>query len=206
MPSKEATWYLIVRHRERLLMLESVPFNSTHVLISQRMGIRFSVSIFCSMLFTYSMVTIQNLLYEYVSQKKMSCKACLTLLGKISSISSHVNNQLVKERTFMPFLLKTLTQSQIWKVQKKCKWLAKCTNSRCRKIINVGIECIVIAGALMIPFNTNKAVAQKFYYCLHALCVTNWLPWTNIWPLLEFTFDNHITDDRKKEIFSLLNI
>ena len=98
------------------------------------------------------------------------------------------------------------TQSQIWKVQKKCKWLAKCTNGLCRKIINVGIECIVIAGAVMIPFNTNKAVAQKFYYCLHALCVTNWLPWTNIWSLLEFTFDKHITDDRKKEIFSLLNI
>ena len=98
------------------------------------------------------------------------------------------------------------TQPQIWKVQKKCKWLAKCTNSRCRKVINVGTECIVIEGALMVPFNTNKAVAQKFYYCLHVLCVTNWLPWTNIRPLLELTFDNDITDDRKKEIFSLLNI
>ena len=137
----------------------------------------------------------------------MSCEVCLTLLGKISSISSYGNNQLVKERTFMIFLLKTLfTQPQIWKVQIKCKWLAKCTNSRCRKVINVGTECIVMGGALMVPFNTNKAAAQNFYYCLHALCVTNWLPWTNIRPLLELTFDNDITDDRKKEIFSLLNI
>ena len=57
-PSKEATSYLILRHRERLLMLKSVPFNGTHVLISQRMGIGFSVSTFWSLLFTYSMVTI----------------------------------------------------------------------------------------------------------------------------------------------------
>ena len=34
------------------------------------------------------------------------------------------------------------TQPQIWKVQKKCKQLAKCTNSCCRKIINVGTECL----------------------------------------------------------------
>ena len=64
----------------------------------------------------------------------------------------------------------------------------------------------VIEGALTVPFNTNKAVAQKFYYCLDALGITNWPPWTNLLPLLELTFDNDITDDRKKEIFSLLNI
>ena len=38
----------------------------------------------------------------------MTCEACLTLLGKISSISSYANNQLVKESTFMPFSLNAL--------------------------------------------------------------------------------------------------
>ena len=58
------------------------------------------------------------------------------------------------------------TQPQIWKVHKIASgWqMYKCTNSRCRKVINVGIECIVIEGALIVPFNTNKAVARKFYY------------------------------------------
>ena len=98
------------------------------------------------------------------------------------------------------------TQPQIWKVQKKCKRLAKCTNSRCRKVINVGAESIVIEGALTVPFNMNKAVAQKLYYCLDSLCITSRLRWTSIRPLLELKFDNDITDDGKMEILSLLNI
>ena len=57
-PSKEATWYQIVRHRERLLMLKSVLFNRAHVVFSQRMDTVFSVSTFCSLFFTYSMVRI----------------------------------------------------------------------------------------------------------------------------------------------------
>ena len=36
-PSKEATWYLIVQHQEQLLMLKSVLFNRAHILIPQRM-------------------------------------------------------------------------------------------------------------------------------------------------------------------------
>ena len=81
------------------------------------------------------------------------------------------------------------TQPQIWKVQKMCKQFAKCTNSRCRKVINVGTECIFIEGALIVPFITNKAGAQKFYNCLHGLCITNRPLWTNIWLSLELTFE-----------------
>ena len=84
--------------------------------------------------------------------------------------------------------------------------MAKCINSRCRKVINVETECIVIEGALTVSFNTKKPVAQKFYYRLDALCIPNRPPLTNIQPLLELTFDNDVTDDGKKEIFSLLNI
>ena len=65
------------------------------------------------------------------------------------------------------------THPQIWKVQKKCKWLAKYTNSRCRKVINIGTECIVIEDVRRVPFTTNTAVAQKFYQCLDALFITN---------------------------------
>ena len=61
-------------------------------------------------------------------------------------------------------------------------------------------------GALTVSFNTIEAVVQKFYYCLEALCIPNRPPLTNIQPLLELTFDNDVTDDRTKEIFSLLNI
>ena len=74
-------------------------------------------------------------------------------------------------------------------MQKKCKRLVTCTNTCCKKVVNVGTECIVTEGALTVPFNTNKAVAQKFYYCLYALCITNRPPWTNIWLLLELTFN-----------------
>ena len=91
-------------------------------------------------------------------------------------------------------------------MQKKCKWLAKFGNSRCRNVINVGTEFIVIESVVTVPFSMNKVVAQKFYYCLDALCITNQPLLTNIRPLLELTFDNNITDDRKKEVFSLLNI
>ena len=73
-------------------------------------------------------------------------------------------------------------------------------------VTNVENDCIVNEGALTVPFNMNKAVAQKFYYCLDALCITNWPLWTNVPSLLELTFDSNITDDSKKEIFSLLNI
>ena len=38
----------------------------------------------------------------------MTCKVCFRLLGKILSASFYANNQLVKERTFIPFLLNTL--------------------------------------------------------------------------------------------------
>ena len=131
----------------------------------------------------------------------MTCKACLT--------HQFLREQPTSKRKdfhVIPAEHACFTQPQIWKVQKRCKWLAKCTNSRSRKVINVGTECIVIEVALKIPFNTNKAVTQKFYYCLDALCITNWPPWTNIRPLLELTFDSDITNDRKKEIFSLPKI
>ena len=61
-----------------------------------------------------------------------------------------------------------------------CKRLGKCANSHCRKAITVGTKSIVINGALTVPSNANKAVAQKFYYCLNALFITNRPPWTNI--------------------------
>ena len=124
-------------------------------------------------------------------------KACGPTLTEMSERRNHRNIAGVARKG---------QDLEIWKLQKKCKRLAKYTNSHCRKVINVGTECIVIEGALTVPFNTNKAVAQKFYYCLDALCITNRPPWTNIRPLLEMNLDNDITDDRKKEIFSLLNI
>ena len=101
--------------------------------------------------------------------------------------SSYAKNQLLKERTSILFLLSTLVflNHKFGKCPKKCKRLAKCTNSRCRKVINGGTECIVIDGALTVPFYANKAVAQKFYYYLDALCIANQPPWTNIRPLLE---------------------
>ena len=133
---------------------------------SAKNGHRFSVSTFCSLFLTFSTV--------------MTCKACLMLLGKISSISSYANNQLVKERTFMPFFLNTLVLlnhkfGKCEKVQVVGKMY-----SHCRKGFNVGTRCIVIEGALAVPFNTNKTVTQKFYYCFEALCISNLLSWTNI--------------------------
>ena len=95
------------------------------------------------------------------------------------------------------------THPQIWKVQKKCKWLAKYTNSRCRKVINIGTECIVIEDVRRVPFTTNTAVAQKFYQCLMLSSLRTSHKYSD---MFELTFDNGITDDRKKENFSLINI
>ena len=136
--------------------------------------------------------------------EEMTCEACLTLLGKISNISCYSNSQLVKERIFLLILLYTLVLLN----HKFGKWKKsiKCTKNLCRKVINVGTECIVIEGAPMVSFNMNKIVAQKFYYCLDALCITNRPPWTNVWPLLDLTFDYDITDNRKKEIFNIWDI
>ena len=136
------------------------------------------------------------------------------LRSLFDAAGKHIKHQLLREqptgkgKDFRVILAEhsCFTQPQIWRVQKKYKRLAKCTSSCCRKVINVGTECIVIEGALTVPFNTNKTVAQKFHYCLDPLCVTNRPPWANIRSLLELTFDNDIIDDRKKEIFSLLNI
>ena len=89
---------------------------------------------------------------------------------------------------------------------KQAQAVGKMYKRCCRTVTNVENDCIVNEGALTVPFNMNKAVAQKFYYCLDALCIRNWPLWTNVPSLLELTFDSNITDDSKKEIFSLLNI
>ena len=92
---------------------------------------------------------------------------------KTSYLTSDSPQPTSKRKDFHTILAEhaCFTQPQIWKEQKKSKRLAKSTKSRCRKVINVGTEYIVIEGTLMVPFNTNKAVAQKFCYCLDALCI-----------------------------------
>ena len=80
----------------------------------------------------------------------------------------------------MPFLLNTLVlvNHKLGKC-KKVQVVGK-MYSHCRKGFNVGTRCIIIEGALAVPFNTNKTVTQKFYYCFEALCISNLSPWTNI--------------------------
>ena len=91
-------------------------------------------------------------------------------------------------------------------MHRKIKRSAKCTNSRCRKIIGVGIECVSVEGALTVPYNSFKAVNQKFYFCLNLSCISNRPPWTNIRDIVELTFDKDISDTRKEEISTFLHL
>ena len=106
----------------------------------------------------------------------------------------------------MPLLLNTLVLLN--HKFGKCKKIASDWQNVQRVVAEMFLmlEPSVIKGALTVTFNTNKAVDQKLCYCLlDALCITNRPPWTKIRPFFELTFDNDINDDRKKEIFSLLN-
>ena len=112
-----------------------------------------------------------------------------------------LREQLVKERTYSwhshwtRLFYSTINLGSAKKVQV----VGKMYSSRCRKTINVGTQCIAIEGVLTVPFTTNKAAAQKFYYCLDGRYITNRPMLANIRPLLELTL-------RKKEIFNLLKI
>jgi len=92
------------------------------------------------------------------------------------------------------------TQKQTWKAHTKAKRSAKCSGPRCRKVISIGNECLVVEGALTVPYNCKKAVEQKFYFCLNKSCTENPPTWTNISQILQenFTVENelHTESDR----------
>ena len=98
------------------------------------------------------------------------------------------------------------SQKQVWLAHKKIKRSAKCSNPSCRKIITIGTECLVVDGALTVPYNQSKAVNQKFYFCLSRLCSGNRPPWINVRDITELTFDKDFNDSKKNEIVVLLNL
>ena len=54
-----------------------------------------------------------------------------------------------------------------------------CASTLCRKDIRRGVISLLVEGALTVPFNRDKAVIQKIYFCPTA-CVFNSPSWTNI--------------------------
>ena len=54
---------------------------------------------------------------------------------------------------------------QKWLLHDKTKKYATCTAQTCRRKIEVGTKCLVVDGALRVPYGEDSAKPQKFYFC-----------------------------------------
>ena len=64
-----------------------------------------------------------------------------------------------------------------------------CASTLCKKDIRKGVISFLVEGALTVPFNRDKAVIQKIYFCPTA-CVFNSPSWTNIKRLTCFAVED----------------
>ena len=62
---------------------------------------------------------------------------------------------------------------------KKRKMCIENSQTFCKKDIQKGVICFLVEGALTVPFNRDKTLIQKFYFCPTA-CIFNSSSWTNI--------------------------
>ena len=97
-------------------------------------------------------------------------------------------------------------EEQTWFFHVKSSRSALCTANDCKKVIHRGTECFSVDGALTVPYNGNRAVKQKFYYCLSKNCMNRRPPWTNIRSPTSFTSGETISEERKQEVGSLLGL
>ena len=62
---------------------------------------------------------------------------------------------------------------------KKRKMCIENSQTFCKKDVRKGVICFLVEGALTVPFNHDKALIQKFYFCPTA-CIFNSSSSTNI--------------------------
>ena len=66
-------------------------------------------------------------------------------------------------------------------LQKKTGRSAKCRTWPCRNRISKGMTCFALEGVLSVPYNSEKARTEKFYFCAKQTCiVAPPPPWTNM--------------------------
>ena len=111
-----------------------------------------------------------------------------------------------KKKNFMSILREheDYSHEQAWLFHKKESRSAQCTSVRCKKLIQRETECFSVDGALTIPYNSNKAVKQKFYFCAEVNCLLNRPPWTNIEYSTSFS-SKGICEERRQEMDDSLN-
>lgn len=66
------------------------------------------------------------------------------------------------------------TQQQNWMLHLKASRTAKCLS--CKSDIQREKECFSVNGALTVPYDSNSAVSQKFYFCAEKICISSFRP------------------------------
>lgn len=159
--------------------------------------------------------------------KKVKCKHILFVL--LHCLSVQVDSNLLKKSYFgddevksifdnapssvpSEFLIPTLAQKkdynailstekepeQIWSLVKKTKRSAKCRN--CKKEINVDHYALQAKGALVVPFNEEKAVERTQYFCPKKQCISRFPPWTNLLRPLVIKADDNVSEKQLEEL------
>ena len=99
---------------------------------------------------------------------------------------------------------KTPNPKQRWKLGHKVSKSALCRT--CKTEIFVRKKCLLVEGALTIPFQKEVAVEMLQYFCVKSTCIRYFPPWTNVLPPSSISADNIITEEEGKEIASLLDV
>ena len=66
-----------------------------------------------------------------------------------------------------------LQNKHIGKLHIKENRSANCSSVSYNKKISKGNECFVVDGAVTVPFDKDKALPQKFYFCASNRCFLN---------------------------------
>ena len=96
-------------------------------------------------------------------------------------------------------------ERQTWKLHLKTSRSAKCSNPSCKKVLTIGTECFCVDGALSVPYCSQRAVPQKFYFCVNKVCMKSLPAWSNIHTptRIDVLFED---ENRRSHIYEILDI
>ena len=165
----------------------------------------------CYVLNNTFILTFQNSdLNENLKSRQLSNEFLTKLFNrKVSnSFIQKRSERKISKKDFKKILEESpyFSQDQTWELQLKTRRKAKCASTQCSKELKSGDLRLCVSGALSIPFKSEKAVLQTFYFCPQKKCLNARPPWTNIKPLQQLDSDGFVTKDEFNRIIRELGI
>ena len=117
-----------------------------------------------------------------------------------------MRRQKLKRKDFQKEESPYYQNEQTWELQLKSRRRAKCSSTKCDKDLKSGFLCLCVSGALSVPYQAEKTVMWKIYFCLLKTCIHARSPSTNIKLPAHTTRDEFVSEAEFNRVRQQLEI